>query len=741
MRLSLRAKLLMLIAGTVTGLSAILLLGLMALTAREIDRSVRANVRATGRTLEQMMRERNTAQKSQCSMFARQPVLKALLGVKDSTDPTLETSAAGTAQSELLKPDDTTVTDSLREYLREMGADAALLTDRNGRRLGYASRFETSEHTIVPEGFVREPGVVAAKQGESWSGVLERGDSLSMAVSVPVTINQEVWGTFTAYHTIGAGEVNVLKGILGSEIVFVHNKKVTFSSVAMPSSIPTPEDAPRILTWKEGRYFALYAPLPDTPQAAGMGFVTLLPYDRAMALSYRLRTAFLLASFVALGLALAAGTALSRSLTRPLDGVVSAARTLREGQWPEPFFVRRTDEIGLLQSVFNEMSTGLRENQDRLLALLDTDLLTGLDNHRRFKERLEQEVARCATSGEALSLLLLDLDHFQAYNQRLGHASGDDALQRIAQILRVQLPDLAVAARYGGEEFAILLPQHALDEAERLGEKIRSAVEEAGTQGEPLTLSIGCAELGTQTQQAEGLALAAELAVVRAKQMGRNRVCRFDSMAGTNEEADPYQLQNFLKDGSLATIQALAAAVDAKDPYTKGHSQRVADYAADLARHLGMSDAEIKLILITGTLHDVGKIGVPDSVLNKPGRLTDDERAVMETHPVLGEVIVRKAPQLEATLPGVLHHHERWDGRGYPHGLEGEAIPYIARILAVADSYDAMTSDRPYRKGLAVEIALSEITKGAGTQFDPDLAPAFVTMMSAHCPEFQQQAA
>jgi HD-GYP domain-containing protein (c-di-GMP phosphodiesterase class II) len=157
----------------------------------------------------------------------------------------------------------------------------------------------------------------------------------------------------------------------------------------------------------------------------------------------------------------------------------------------------------------------------------------------------------------------------------------------------------------------------------------------------------------------------------------------------------------------------------------------VAEYAAGLARAIGLPQDEVDLIYTTGTLHDVGKIGIPDSILKKPGPLDAEERAIMQTHPALGEVIVRKAPQLAAALPGVLHHHEAWDGRGYPNGLRGEAIPLLARILAVADTFDAMTSDRPYRKGLSLEVALSEIEKGAGKQFDPRLAPAFVAMMQA----------
>jgi diguanylate cyclase (GGDEF)-like protein len=480
-------------------------------------------------------------------------------------------------------------------------------------------------------------------------------------------------------------------------------------------------------------YFALYAPLPDTPANAGIGFVTLHSYRNVMAIYNRFRIALAAVTGVALLLALAASAGVAHSLTRPLDGVVQAARTLQEGGWPEPFDVRRSDEIGLLQSVFNEMTTAMRESQARLLALIDIDPLTELDNHRRFQERLTQETARCSQSGESLSLLLFDIDHFQAYNRQYGHAAGDKALQQLAHVLRECLPEVAISSRFGGEEFAVLLPQHGPESAEQVAEQIRLAANIAWREtgmGE-LTVSAGCATFGTHTSRAEGLVLAVELAVSQAKQLGRNRVCRFDSMPGADPSADPYQLHQFLKDGSLATIQALAAAVDAKDTYTQGHSQRVAQYAAELAAYVGLTKAEVDLVFTAGSLHDVGKIGVPDAILKKVGRLTEEEKAVMETHPVLGEVIVRKAPQLAATLPGIRSHHERWDGRGYPDGLAGENIPLIARILAVVDTFDAMTSDRPYRKGLAWEIALQEIAKGAGTQLDPRLAQAFVEMIGA----------
>jgi len=720
MRLSLRTKILLLIAGTVMGLAVVVLVALGALAGREIERAVRSDVRATGGVLARIVRERSAALRDQCLLFVRQPVLKALLGLHD---PAIMTPTGG--------GDAATVADSLREFLKEIRADAALVTDQDGYAFG-----ETDAPFQESSDYRREAGIAAALRGETWSGVVARRGHLMLAVSVPIfePVSKYVRGTFTAYSVIDSNVARELKHALGSEVVFVHGGQVVGTSLPFVERMLTPQDAPVSVTLGGERYFALYAPLPDTDPRAGMGFVTLRPYDRAMALYRRLGSAFLIVSVLALLLALGAGATVARSLTRPLEGVVNAALVLREGGWPERFEVKRADEIGLLQSVFNEMIASLRAGQERLLALLDTDPLTELDNHRRFQERLAQEVRRCAASGEALSLLLLDIDHFHSFNLRHGHAAGDRALQRVAQVLRDGLPEVAIPARYGGEEFAVLLPQHDLAQAERIAERMRLAALEVWRHEEgstPLSLSVGCAEFGTHTTRAEGLTLAAELAVSQAKLLGRNRVCRFDSVPGADENADPYQLYRFLKDGSLATIQALAAAVDAKDSYTQGHSQRVAQYAAELAGYVGLSREDQDLVYTTGTLHDVGKIGVPDSILKKPARLEEDERAVIETHPVLGEVIIRKAPQLASTLPGVRHHHERWDGKGYPDRLAGESIPLVARILAVADTFDAMTSDRPYRKGMSFDVALNAIAEGAGTQFDPELASAFVAMMRA----------
>ena len=704
MRLTLQTKLLLLVAGTATSLASVLLLSIALLAKREINASVRSDVHATGGLLGRFIEDRNVTLKQQCVLLAKQPVLKGVIGTDNPA----------------------TVLYTARGYRDQIHADVVVVTDRYGRVL--AATDGTAPRTDVSQ----EPGVRDALSQQPGGAVVARQGRLMLADSVPVTVGQYVVGTFTAYRAIDPGLARDLRSALGSDVAFTFRGQVVGASLPLPARLPTPEGTPRLLTLGGGRYYALYAPLPGTPPKDGMGFVTLHPYGRAVAFFQHLQAGLAGVTLVTLLLSLACGTFLARGLTRPLDGVVQAARLLQAGEWPERFSVTRRDEVGLLQTVFNDMTAAMRSSQERLLALIDTDPLTGLDNHRRFRERLAQEAKRCETSGEALSLLLFDLDHFGQFNQQHGHAAGDEALQRVAQELRACLPDVAIAARFGGEEFAVLLPQHGLEMVELLAERVRRAVRESacGRESErPLTLSVGCAEFGTHTKEGEGLVFAAELAVSRAKQLGRDRVCRFDSVPGADQLADPYQLHKFWKDESLATIQALAAAVDAKDPYTQGHSKRVAFYAAEFALALNLPEGEVDQIHIMATLHDVGKIGVPDVVLQKPGRLTDEERVIIETHPALGEVIVRKAPALSYTLPGVRHHHERWDGKGYPDRLAGEDIPRVGRLLALADTFDAMTSDRPYRKGLSWATALAEIEKGAGTQFDPALSPVFVAMM------------
>ncbi len=362
----------------------------------------------------------------------------------------------------------------------------------------------------------------------------------------------------------------------------------------------------------------------------------------------------------------------------------------------------------------------------RALAAASEDSLTTLLNHRAFQTRLEEEVARARRGGQSLAVVMIDLDGFGGVNNAHGHQAGDVTLLAVARCLRDQTRQADVAARYGGDEFTLILPETALDEALDTAERIRSELARLtvahGAQAIRITASIGVAVMPDHATTREDLIGAADNASYAAKRAGKDRVRRAEAGALPH---DPLALAARLDDANLATVEALASTVDAKDAYTRGHSGRVAAYAAAIAGSLGLPAADVARIRQAGVLHDVGKIGVPDAILLKPGQLSDEEFAVIKQHPEIGERILRGLPFLAEILPAVRHHHERWDGCGYPDGLAGDAIPADAAILAVADSLDAMTSSRTYRVALPLAEAIRRVREGAGAQYDPRVVAAF----------------
>ncbi len=498
-----------------------------------------------------------------------------------------------------------------------------------------------------------------AQNGKQWSGPVSLPQGLFLAAASPFMVNGYAKGAAICYAPMNDATLKSLAAQLSVEIAFVSGNKVEAASEPSVKPFQITEGGAPIITSINGQdYVGAYSHL--SAAGAGTGFVTFRNANDIVGPS----KIFLLAFFgiLALGTFLAVGLseAFTGNLVKPLEALVQAALRLSRGEYPEPFHAERKDEIGLLQETFDKMTYSLQEHEAKLRAMIDVDPLTELVNHRRFKELLTVAMEK----EERLSMVVFDLDHFSDYNRNKGFAEGDEILKACARLLNDMTPADGQVARYGGEEFAVMLPGHTLDSAAKFANGVLWSFSNLGF---GLTLSAGCAERGQGTAQAGSICLAADLALAQAKQLGRNRVTDFNAIAQNG--ADPYELNRFLQDGTIATIQALAAAVDAKDSYTKGHSQRVAEYAADLCRHVGGSDAEVELVYRTGTLHDVGKIGVPDHVLKKAGPLTPEERAVTETHPALGEAIVRKVPQLQDTLPGVRHHHERWDGKGLPGWL------------------------------------------------------------------------
>ncbi|HEY93201.1 MAG TPA: diguanylate cyclase [Dehalococcoidia bacterium] len=388
------------------------------------------------------------------------------------------------------------------------------------------------------------------------------------------------------------------------------------------------------------------------------------------------------------------------------------------------------EDLELVMSIASQASILIENAQLYAQANIraDTDGLTGLYNHRHFHKCLEQEIARGTRFGSIYSLIMLDVDLFKAYNDTYGHLAGDQVLRKIGECIVDSIRTVDTAFRYGGEEFTVILPESHLDDAYKVAERIRQIIEsKMSSSAMPITVSLGVATWPSDGLMREEVIACADAALYRAKQTGRNRTCLSSDILKPEVLVASAELETRPK--ALSIIYALAATVDAKDHRTYGHSKKVSDYAVVLAQAVGLPPERISTIRAAGLLHDIGKIAIPDFILNKEGSLTEDEWEPVKAHPRLGVEILRHVIDLVNCLPAILHHHEHYNGKGYPSGLKGDSIPLEARILSITDAYDAITSPRPYHKQLPPQQALDELRHYAGIQFDPELVDIFCKIM------------
>jgi len=358
-----------------------------------------------------------------------------------------------------------------------------------------------------------------------------------------------------------------------------------------------------------------------------------------------------------------------------------------------------------------------------------TDSLTQLYNHGYFRKTLAEQFKKAGQNE--LSLLMIDLDLFKLFNDLYGHFEGDKALITVASILKRVIGDKGVICRYGGEEFTVLLPYYDAKKAYELAERIRHEIQNTffnttDVTQRFLTASIGICTYPHAAPNAEELLKRADWAMYNAKNNGKNQTVIYTPSVDHPGDA---QKEKEVKPANMATVYALTAAIDAKDHYTFGHSQRVAEYTTILAEAMGLDKSHLEIVKEAALLHDIGKIGIPENILTKTGMLNSEEYNIVKGHVEMSITIIKHLPYLNHVIPAVIGHHERWDGTGYPRNLKGENIPLLARCLAVTDTFDAMTSDRPYRKGLSVTSVIKEIKNSRGTQFDPIIADLFINLV------------
>ena len=366
----------------------------------------------------------------------------------------------------------------------------------------------------------------------------------------------------------------------------------------------------------------------------------------------------------------------------------------------------------------------------RLAKAALTDSLTGLGNHRSFHEDLERELARRARSGSPFSIVMLDLDGLKQINDTLGHQAGDERLRALADCLRASMRATDSAYRIGGDELIVLLPDERAWGAFTFAQRLQR---EAVSHRTGVTFACGIVEM-TGLEGAEWLLRHVDLALYEAKRSGRRIVIYADGLA-PKPAASPEERVNRHHQRLLAT--ALARAVDAKDQGTRNHCETVSELCVLIGEELGLDADRLERIRLAGLLHDVGKIGVADRILRKPGALDRDEASAMRGHVHVGHSVV-EAAELEEEAHWVLHHHEHVDGSGYPHGLRGDGIPLESRIILVADAFEAITADRPYSAASSVEHALAELDAHVGIQFDGACVKALRTALGRNLSENAQ---
>lgn len=684
----------------------------MFLAKRVIDADLTRLALSAGKSLEGILQAHHAGLVTQTRLLADLPVSRAVFSTHDA--PTIQYF--------------------LEQHRAELGADVLMAADASGRVVATYPSGARARISLEPESWGRDTPAA------SYVVSSDKGWVYQMA-RAPVMVDGKLIGFLGAAFAVDDALARSLKRATGSEVTFFQGGRVCGSTwtgrerkrIALylgekgPQASQSAELKVIGREAHQGSYVGVTGEMRS--KSAGVPWRYVLEfsaYPTMKLFGWAERMLVLLVLPICL---IAAGVArgVSNKIARPIEAVISACHTIESGNWPAEVRPDPDAEIGLLARTFNKAVSSMKTASER-------DYLTGLYNRRYFNQHMDRELAQADETQSPLSVLMIDIDRFKDLNDRFGHPTGDKIMLGTAEVISRTVPQGVIACRYGGEEFAVILPGCAVEEAAQIAEKICLAVESTEFSvdtDEPVsvTVSIGIAEYRTACLETTELVDAADVALYYAKRLGRNCVATFDDVSRRLGIHKPRDLYNIMRESELISIETLTTLIDARPRHTDGHSDRVRRYALALGRSLGLTDEELIRIEVASLLHDVGKVRVPNRILDKPGRLSEEERAEMQLHSEIGESLIRKTAVSTEVLSAILHHHEHYDGHGYPGNLEGKAIPLTAQIIAIADVYDAITSERPYRHAMPPYKAVEIIKSGAGSQFDPELVDVFVSLV------------
>jgi len=506
----------------------------------------------------------------------------------------------------------------------------------------------------------------------------------------------------------------------------------------LPGSLNSAADAPNHLGYYLSKIpvhdsFSLIGPkVPDALRQNNIDSLTMVVDESRLRIQNGDAFAQLLAIEIVLyGVStLALYLGLRRWVNQPLDSIVRVTQAISSGEQNVRLSITRQDEFGLIMSHVNHLIDTMLAAQFQA----DTDGLTQLFNHRYLQEKTAELISRAGKNDDELTVLLIDLDKFKLLNDTYGHVVGDRFLQHTSGLLRRAVHLDGFVGRYGGDEFLIVLPHVNATKAQPIMGRIRALLTEERFSPHPLvdplpiSFSMGLAAFPFNGSNAKELIAFADAALYAEKQGGFNIVefIRKVEVAYAKSERGSDELSR-AHGGCFGVLFNLVVAIDKRDSYTKFHSEHVASWAIRLGEAIGMDEETLLILKLAGLLHDVGKIGVPDHVLRKPGALTTEEYDIMKGHVTLSERLIQEIPYQEDVLAAVSCHHERWDGHGYPRGRNGKDMPLTGRILSIVDAFSAMSLDRPYRAALSLDVICERLISGSGSQFDPNLVMPFVT--------------